>query len=87
MRTVSQSDAVATLPALLDEVTSQPVAIVRNGKEVAVLVTPEEYELIRHQKIQRLFDSMDAISTSVQNTVKDDADTQDLLRILDRKAS
>jgi PHD/YefM family antitoxin component YafN of YafNO toxin-antitoxin module len=87
MRTVSQSDAVASLPALIDDLKYQPVVIERNGKEVAVMVTPEEYELIRRQKIQRLFDSMDAISVSVQNTVTDDADTQDLLRTLDRKAS
>jgi PHD/YefM family antitoxin component YafN of YafNO toxin-antitoxin module len=87
MRTVSQSDAVATLPMLIDEVQTQPVAIERNGEEVAVIVTPEEYELIRGRKIQLLLDSMDAIAVSVQNTVANDMERQDLLRTLDRKAS
>jgi PHD/YefM family antitoxin component YafN of YafNO toxin-antitoxin module len=72
---------------LIDEVQTQPVAIERNGEEVAVLVTPEEYELIRGRKIQLLFDSMDAIADSVENTVANDMERQDLMKTLDRKAS
>ncbi|MDQ2924529.1 MAG: type II toxin-antitoxin system Phd/YefM family antitoxin [Acidobacteriota bacterium] len=87
MRTVSQSDALATLPALIDGLKSQSVIIQRDGEAVAVIVAPEEFELIRRQKAQRLFDSMDAIAESVESNVKDDSDVRVLLSILDRKAS
>ena len=72
---------------LIDEIQTQPVAIERNGEEVAVIVTPEEYELIRGRKIQLLFDSMDAIAVSVKNTAATETEKEDLLRTLDRKAS
>jgi PHD/YefM family antitoxin component YafN of YafNO toxin-antitoxin module len=87
MRSISQSEAVATLPALIDELKHQSVVIERDGAEVAVIVTPEEYELIRREKIQRLFESMDAVAESVAKNVRDAADTLELQRTLDRKAS
>jgi|GEM_PF-5964024 PHD/YefM family antitoxin component YafN of YafNO toxin-antitoxin module len=72
---------------LIDEIQTQPVAIERNGEEVAVIVTPEEYELIRGRKIQVLFEKMSAIANTVQHTVTDEMEKQDLMRTLDRKAS
>jgi PHD/YefM family antitoxin component YafN of YafNO toxin-antitoxin module len=65
MRTVSENDAVVTLPSIIDELGSESVAIERDGKDVAVLMSPVEYESTRRMKIKRLVESMDRIATSV----------------------
>ena len=87
MRTVSENDAVVTLPSIIDELGSESVAIERDGKDVAVLISPEEYESIRQMKIKRLLESMDRIATSVQSKAKDEAELEELMRSLDRKAT
>ena len=87
MRTVSENDAVITLPSIIDELGSESVAIERDGKDVAVLISPLEYESIRQMKIKRLMESMDRIATSVQSSVKDETELEELMRSLDRKAT
>jgi len=87
MRTVSENDAVITLPSIIDELGSESVAIERDGKDVAVLRSPVEYESIRQMKIKRLMESMDRIATSVQSNVKDETELEELMRSLDRKAT
>lgn len=87
MRTVSENDAVVTLPSIIDELGSESVTIERDGKDVAVLIAPGEYESIRRMKIERLVESMDRIATSVQNSVKSEAELEELMRSLDRKAT
>lgn len=86
MRTVSENDAVITLPSIIDELGSESVAIERDGKDVAVLISPVEYESIRRMKIKRLMESMNQIATSVQNNIKNEAELEELMRSLDRKA-
>jgi len=54
VRTVGQSEAIATLPKLLDEVEQQPVAISREGQEVAVLVSMKGYEAVRRANWERM---------------------------------
>lgn len=56
MRTVAQSEAIATLPALLDEVEQQPVVISREGRQVAALVSMKNYELMRRLNWERIDD-------------------------------
>jgi PHD/YefM family antitoxin component YafN of YafNO toxin-antitoxin module len=54
MRTVAQSEAIATLPALLDEVEQQPVVISRGGEQVAALVSMKNFEAMRRLNWERM---------------------------------
>jgi PHD/YefM family antitoxin component YafN of YafNO toxin-antitoxin module len=54
MRTVAQSEAIAMLPALLDEIEQQPVVISREGHQVAALVSMKNYEMMRRLNWERM---------------------------------
>jgi PHD/YefM family antitoxin component YafN of YafNO toxin-antitoxin module len=56
MRNVAQSEAIATLPTLLDEVERQPVVISRGGQQIAALVSMKNYELMRRLNWERIND-------------------------------
>ena len=44
MRTVSETDAKRRFAALLDEAQREPVVIRRRDRDIAVLMSPREYE-------------------------------------------
>jgi prevent-host-death family protein len=54
MRTVGQSEAIATLPKLLDEVEQQSVVISREGQEIAALVSIEDFARVRKLNLDRI---------------------------------
>ena len=65
MRAVAQSEAIATLPALLDDVERQAVAISRGGQKIAALISIREYEQMRRLNWER----MDQISREAEARV------------------
>jgi prevent-host-death family protein len=63
MKTVSATDAKQRLAALLDAAQREPVMIRRQNRDVAVILSVEEYERIRRSNItalERLMDRMGA---------------------------
>ena len=63
MRTVSATDAKQRLAALLDAAQREPVLIRRQNRDVAVIMSAEEYERIRrinHAELERLMDRIGA---------------------------
>lgn len=62
MKTVSATDAKQRLAALLDAAQREPVLIRRQNRDVAVIMSAEEYERIRKVNVAELLRTMDRIS-------------------------
>ena len=62
MRSVSATDAKQRLAALLDAAQREPVLIRRQNRDVAVIMSAQEYERIRRINIDELERTMDRIS-------------------------
>jgi len=62
MKTVTATDAKQRLAALLDAAQREPVLIRRQNRDVAVIMSAEEYERIRKVNIIELLRTMDRIS-------------------------
>jgi prevent-host-death family protein len=62
MKTVSATDAKQRLAALLDAAQREPVLIRRQNRDVAVIISAQEYERIRKVNIDELERTMDRIS-------------------------
>ncbi len=63
MKTVTATDAKQRLAALLDAAQREPVLIRRQNRDVAVIMSAEEYERIRKVNIAELKETMDHIGT------------------------
>ena len=88
MRTVSQNEAASSLPSLLQGVEQGAVAIQQDGREIAYLISPKEFETTREARNQRLLDASDALSAEIAKNVREKGlSLEDLMRSLDRKAS
>ena len=61
MRTVSATDAKQRLAALLDAAQREPILIRRQNRDVAVIMSAEEYERIRKINVAELTRLMDRI--------------------------
>jgi len=61
MKTVSATDAKQRLAALLDAAQREPILIRRKNRDVAVIMSAEEYERIRGANIDELKRLMDRI--------------------------
>ncbi len=61
MRSVSATDAKQRLAALLDAAQREPILIRRANRDVAVIMSAEEYERIRGAKVGELKQIMDRI--------------------------
>jgi prevent-host-death family protein len=61
MRTVSATDAKQRLAALLDAAQREPILIRRQNRDVAVIMSAQEYERIRMANITELKRTMDRI--------------------------
>jgi prevent-host-death family protein len=66
MKTVSATDAKQRLAALLDAAQREPVLIRRQNRDVAVIISAEEYERIRRGNIVELKRTMDRIGTQAE---------------------
>jgi prevent-host-death family protein len=62
MKTVTATDAKQRLAALLDAAQREPVLIRRQNRDVAVIMSAQEYERIRKVNIDELERTMDRIS-------------------------
>lgn len=61
MKTVSATDAKQRLASLLDAAQREPILIRRQNRDVAVIMSAEEYERIRQRNIDELKRTMDRI--------------------------
>ena len=61
MRSVSATEAKQRLAALLDAAQREPIVIRRQNRDVAVIMSAEEYEKIRRVNIAELRRLMDRI--------------------------
>ncbi|MGC1451359.1 MAG: type II toxin-antitoxin system Phd/YefM family antitoxin [Candidatus Sulfotelmatobacter sp.] len=61
MKTVTATDAKQRLAALLDAAQREPVLIRRQNRDVAVIMSAEEYQRIRKFNIAELKQTMDRI--------------------------
>jgi prevent-host-death family protein len=61
MKTVSATDAKQRLAALLDAAQREPVLIRRQNRDVAVIMSAEEYERIRRVNVAQLKETMHRI--------------------------
>ena len=61
MKTISATEAKQRLAALLDAAQREPVLIRRQNRDVAVIMSAEEYERIRKANIAQLERTMDRI--------------------------
>jgi prevent-host-death family protein len=62
MKTVTATDAKQRLAALLDAAQREPVLIRRQNRDVAVIMSAEEYDRIRKVNIAELLRTMNRIS-------------------------
>jgi prevent-host-death family protein len=62
MKIVSATDAKQRLAALLDAAQREPILIRRQNRDVAVIMSAEEYERIRKINVEELERTMDRIS-------------------------
>jgi len=66
MKTVSATEAKQRLAALLDAAQREPVLIRRQNRDVAVIMSAEEYERIRKANIAGLKRTMDRIGAEAK---------------------
>ena len=67
MRSVSATDAKQRLAALLDAAQREPILIRRQNRDVAVIMSAEEYERIRgikNAELKRIMDRIGAQATA-----------------------
>jgi prevent-host-death family protein len=62
MKTVTATDAKQRLAALLDAAQREPVLIRRQNRDVAVIMSAEEYDRIRKVNVDELLRTMDRMS-------------------------
>lgn len=66
MKTVSATDAKQRFAALLDAAQREPILIRRQNRDVAVIISPEEFERIRRSNIAELKRTMDRIGAQAR---------------------
>jgi prevent-host-death family protein len=66
MRSISATDAKQRLAALLDAAQREPILIRRQNRDVAVIMSAEEYERIRRSNIAELGKAMDRIGAEAE---------------------
>ncbi len=62
MRTVSATEAKQRLAAILDAAQHEPIMVRRQKREVAVVLSPREYERLRGLNLQELDQYCDRIA-------------------------
>jgi len=66
MRSVSATDAKQRLAALLDAAQREPILIRRQNRDVAVIMSAEEYQRIRKSNLDELRITMDRIGAEAE---------------------
>ena len=80
MKTVSATDAKQRLAALLDAAQREPVLIRRQNRDVAVIMSAQEYERIRRINIDELERTMDRISAQAATRGMTEETITDILK-------
>ena len=66
MKAISATEAKQRLAALLDAAQREPIVIRRQNRDVAVVMSAEEYERFRRANIAELERTMDRISSQAK---------------------
>jgi prevent-host-death family protein len=61
MKTVSATDAKQRFAALIDAAQKEPVVVRRQNRDVAVIISPEEYQRIRKANVEELLKFCDRV--------------------------
>lgn len=61
MKTISATEAKQRFAAVIDEARRQPVVVRRQNRDVAVIISPEEYERIRRSNVEELLKFCDRV--------------------------
>lgn len=80
MRTVSATDAKQSFAALLDTAQREPVVIRRHDRDIAVLMSADEYERLRDFYVRELEDLCNNVSAQAKARGMNEAVLEDLLR-------
>ena len=80
MRTVSATDAKQRLAALLDAAQREPVMIRRQNRDVAVIMSAQEYERIRDLNAAEFQRFCDRVADQAKARGLNEAKLNDLLR-------
>jgi len=78
MRTISATKASQNFAAMLDAAQREPVRIQRHARDIAVLVSAEEYETLRKLRAQELI----RLSDEMGNFAESQGMTDELLQRL-----
>ncbi len=88
MKTVDLSEAESQLSSLLSEIEREPLAIERDGSQVAFIVSPAEFFERTEEKRRAFLEAWDALSAEIEEkAARGEIDIEDLMKSLDRKAS
>ncbi len=91
MKTLELSEAEGQLSSLVEDVEAEPLALERDGKQIAFLVSPAEFATTLQARRKAALDSLHAIHTEIESRMNKGEYTQqdldDLVGSLDRKAS
>ena len=80
MKTVSATDAKQRLAALLDAAQREPVLIRRQNRDVAIVMSPQEYDRIRGANVDELDRLCERVSKQAAERGLTDEILADLLK-------
>ncbi|MGC2161439.1 MAG: type II toxin-antitoxin system Phd/YefM family antitoxin [Silvibacterium sp.] len=80
MRTISATEAKQSFAALLDTAQREPVVIRRHERDVAVLLSSEEYERMRDFYVRELEELCNRVSAQAKARGMNEAVLEDLLK-------
>jgi len=87
MKEILESEIATVLPSMLHEVDRESIAIRSDGRPVAYLVSPREFETTREARGKQAIEALKALQTEVAlNVEQHGLSVDELMRDLDRKA-
>jgi hypothetical protein len=88
MSVVYEPAVLETLSPLLEEAKKRAVVISDGVTQLGAIVSMEDYEIVRKAKVERFLRVMDEFGEQIRERAAADGLTpDDLMKILDRKAS
>ena len=88
MGTAIQPALIEALSPLLEEAKTRAVEIVDGDELLGAIVSKEDYEIVRRAKVEEFLRISSEFGDEVRRRAKEDGLTpDDLMRMLDRKAS
>ncbi len=79
MKSVSETEATDRLEAILDEVQREPIVIRRQDRDIAVVLSPKEYERLRELNLQAFFDLRNQVAAEAATNGLSEQRLADLL--------